>query len=162
MTCIESVIFSLIFHWSYSPSEYKEGQKIDRYGVGPAPRTRTFKAIFDALNLSDIVSGTILAFQLLFVRVQSRYLGRSDGPQRQRTLRVEDQVHLEPLSDRNNVRGYDDQVTETEYEGQTQYYPGYAAPPMPQAARDPSPGARGHSRGISEERMPLQQPREMM
>ena len=100
MTCVEALIFSLIFQWAFSSSEYKEGEKLDRLGMGPARRTSTFKAIFDALNLSDIVNGTVVAFELLFVRVKSRY-GASKVPQRQRTLGVEDQVHLEPLADRS-------------------------------------------------------------
>ena len=182
MSCIEAVIFSLIFQWSFSSSEYKEGQKLDRLGSGPAQRTKTFRAIFDALNLSDIVAGTILAFQLLFMRVQSRYGGRGP-PQRQRTLRVEDQVHLEPLTDRRNVRAHDPDMP-VEMESETQYAEGYSPPPLPPTARDPSPGAphgkaqtwradglrpelgrqdsysrRGYARGNSPESQPLQQPR---
>ena len=182
MTCIEAVIFSFIFHWSFSSNEYKEGQRIDRFGLGHAQRTTTFKAILDALNMADIISGSVLAFQLLFVRVQSRYGGHS-GPQRQKTLRVEDQMHLEPLSDRGNMRphheSFGSNYSETEYVG------GYSPPPMPPTARDPSPGApygraqtfrgdglrpdlarsdsysrKGYSRGHSPEGQPLQQARE--
>lgn len=174
MTCIEAVIFSFIFHWSFSSSEYKEGEKLDRFGRGPAQRTRTFKAILNALNLSDIVAGSVLAFQLLFMRVQSKYGGSSVAPQRQKPLVTEDQTHLEPLS--RPSYGYDHAAYENDNE--TYYSQGYAAPPMPPMARDPSPGApygrdlrpgmtrsdsfqrKGYSRGDSPEGQPLQQPRE--
>ena len=158
---------------------------MDRLGTGPAQRTSTFKAIFDALNLSDIVAGTFLAFQLLFMRVRSRY-GGSGPPQRAKTLRMEDQMHLEPLSDRRNVRGYDYDMS-PEMEHETQYAAGYSQPPMPPQARDPSPGGnfgkaqtfradamrphlgrqdsysrRGYPRGDSPEHQPLQQARPMI
>lgn len=129
MTCIESVIFSLIFHWSFSSSEYQEGSRLDRFGTGPAARTKSIKAIGDALNLSDIVSGTIVAFQLLFTRVQSRY-GAKAPPQRTRTLRMEDQVHLEPLSHQSGSPAYAEMA----------HAAGMTVPPAPMAARDPSPG----------------------
>lgn len=184
MTCIEAVIFSVIFQWSFSSSEFKEGQKLDRLGMAPAQRTKTFKAILDALNLSDIISGTIVAFQLLFMRVQSRY-GAAQAPQRQRTLRAEDQVHLEPLTDRRNNRGYGYDMPQESNQSNSQYSAGYSPPPMPLPAREPSPGApgktqfkgdgtrpefgrqdsytrRGYPRGDSPESQPLQQPRPLM
>ena len=178
-------MFSLIFHWSFSSTEFKEGEKLDRLGMAPAQRTKTFKAIFDALNLSDIVAGTVLAMQLLFMRVQSRY-GGSGPPTRQKTLRVEDQMHLEPLTDRRNFRGSDYGVPH-EFDQETEYAAGYNPPPMPPVARDPSPGAphgraqtfraddlrpdlgrrdsysrRGYARGDSPENQPLQQTRPMV
>ena len=157
-----------MMHWSYSSSEYKEGQKIDRYGTGHATRTKTFKAILDALNPSDIIAGSVLAFQMLFMRVKSRYGGSGDH-QRLKAMDVQDQVHLEPLTERSrNVHGQD----ESEYE--TEYAAGYNAPPMPPTARDPSPGANyghaqtfradglrpdpGYGRSYSSEGQPLQQP----
>lgn len=180
MTCIEAVIFSFIFHWSFSSSEYKEGEKMDRFGRGPAERIKTFRAVLNALNLSDIVAGSVLAFQLLFMRVESRY-GGSTVPQRQKTLRAEDQTHLEPMS--RPLRGYAN--TAFEDENETYYSHGYSQPPMPPAARDPSPGApfgraqtfrgddlrpgmtrqdsyqrKGYSRGYSPESQPLQEPRQ--
>jgi hypothetical protein len=174
----------MIFQWSFSSSEFKEGEKLDRLGMAPAQRAKTFKAIFDALNLSDIVAGTIVAFQLLFMRVQSRY-GAAQGPQRQRTLRAEDQVHLEPLTDRRNIRGYDYDMPQESNQSQSQYSAGYSPSPMPPLAREPSPSApgktqfkgdgtrpeygrrdsytkRGYARGDSPESQPLQQTRPMM
>lgn len=135
MTCIEAVVFSFIFHWSFSSGEYKEGQRTDRLGLGPAQRTSTFRAILDALNLSDIVAGSVLAFQILFMRVKTRYGSSTGGPQRQRTLKTEEQIHLEP---RRNYRELGN-PSNSEYD--TQYGGGYSPPPMPPNARDPSPGA---------------------
>lgn len=145
MTCVESVIFSLIFQWSFSSKEFAEGQRMDRLGMGPARRTSTFKAILDALNMSDIVSGTFTAIQLLFTRVSSKYGARS-GPQREKMM--EGGVGMEPLSHRNRMRGYsggsefDDQYSpplETEYDG------GSHGPAMPLSARDPSPAGRART-----------------
>lgn len=151
MTCIESVVFSLIMQWSYSPSEYKAGQKLDRYGSGPAARTKTAKALLDACNPSDIIAGTVLALQMLFMRVRSRYGGSVGGvggygAPSHRRLGSEDQ-HLEPLSSRQNLRGQDPYMPpENDGDYETQYAPGYNAPPMPPSARDPSPGANyGHA-----------------
>lgn len=177
MTCIEAVVFSFIFQWSFSSGEYKEGEKMDRFGMGPAQRTKTWRAILDALNLADIVAGSVLAFQLLFMRVQSKY-GGSIVPQRQKTLRAEDQMHLEPMS-----RPYGEY--DNTYENETYYSQGYSPPPMPPAARDPSPGApygrtqtlrgddmrpgmprqdsyqrKAYARGESPESQPLQEPRQ--
>ena len=123
--------------------------------MAPAQRTKTFKAIFDAPNLSDIVAGTVVAFQLLFMRVQSKY-GAVQGPQRQRTLMAEDQVHLEPLTDRRNIRGYDYDMPHDLYQSQSQYGAEYNSPPMPPPVRE------GYSRGDSLETQPLQQTRSMM
>ena len=176
MTCVEAVIFSFIFHWAYSSNEYKEGQKLDRFGHGAAQRTKSMRAILDALNLSDIVAGSVLAFQLLFMRVQSRYGGSRVAPERQKTLRAEDQMHMEPLS--HPPQGYDSGAPYNENE--TYYSQGYAAPPMPPVARDRSPGRaqtfradnirpgmerqdsysrRGYARSYSPEGEPLQEPR---
>ena len=105
MTCMEAVLFALIFTWSFSSSEYKDGRQFDRTG-GLAQRTSTLKAILSALNMSDIVAGSVLAFQLIFMRVRSRYGGRPRGPTRQKTLRAEDQLHLEPLSGRMQQTAY--------------------------------------------------------
>ncbi|KAL9095376.1 MAG: hypothetical protein Q9165_002247 [Trypethelium subeluteriae] len=145
MTCIEAVIFSLMFHWSYSSGEYRENDRHDRLG-GPARRVTTLKAIIDALNLADIVAGTFVAMQLLFIRVKSRY-GGSAPPMRQKTLRLEeDNMHLEPLSNQRQ-RGYSNASHDgSEYEAPP--YPPPVShetmgiPAMPHAARDPSPAGR--------------------
>jgi len=146
MTCIEAVIFSLIFQWSFSSGEYQESRRMDRFGAGPASRTHTLRAALDAINLSDVVAGTFVAFQMLFTRVQSRYGARS-APQRQKASRMEEQVGMEPLSDRSRMRGYSDgsdfgaeysPPLETEYEGAA----GMHVPAMPRSARDPSPAGR--------------------
>lgn len=119
MTCCEALIFSLIFQWSYSSSEYKQGEKLDRLGKQPVQRQKTFRAILDALNMADIVNGMVVGFELLFTRVQSRY-GAARGPQR-------DQTHLEPLTDRRGLVQESDEYT--------RYNSGYSPPPMPPPAR---------------------------
>ena len=154
MTAIEAIIFSLIFQWAFSSSEYKEGEKLDRLGVAPAQRTKTFKAIFDAMNLSDIIAGTIVAFQLLFVRVQSRY-GAAQAPQRQKGLSVEDQVHLEPLSGQRNIRGYDYGMPQEHNPSQSQY--GMRA----ELGREDYYSRTSYAGGESPENQPLQQIRPM-
>ncbi|EMC99053.1 hypothetical protein BAUCODRAFT_146038 [Baudoinia panamericana UAMH 10762] len=164
LTCVEAVIFSLIFQWTFRSREY--AQRSDRYGQGPAQRTRTWKAILDALNLSDIIAGTVVAFQLLFIRVSSRYGARS-GPRREKA--VDGGASMEPLSHRTKVRGYsnvsdfDDQLTppeETGFNGPNVY-----APAVPPAARDPSPSAgnrmyRSTNLGTETEYQPLTRSRE--
>lgn len=168
LTCIESVIFALIFLWSYSSNEYMEGKRMDRMGMA-AHRTSTFRAILNALNLSDIVAGTILAIQLLFMRVQSRY-GGSSQPQREKYMG--DNVGMEPLSNRNRMRGYsggsafDDQYSPPlESECESNMY----EPAMPRTARDPSPPGRARtyradelrpSMGGADEYQPLTRSRE--
>lgn len=145
MTCIEAVIFSLIFQWSFSSGEYAEDRRMDRFGAGPANRTRTLRAVLDALNMSDIVAGTIVAFQLLFMRVKSRY-GAREPPQRERGLRAEEQVGMEPLSERSRMRGYSggsDFNAEYTPSEETAYNDGgLGVPSMPRSARDPSPSGR--------------------
>ncbi|TKA71383.1 hypothetical protein B0A55_04027 [Friedmanniomyces simplex] len=141
LTSIESVIFSLIFHWSFSSGEYHEGHRLNQLG-GVALRTSTFKAVLDALNPSDIIIGTTTAIGLLFMRVQSRYGARS-APQREKLM--DDGVGMEPLSYRNNrMRGYSGGSEFNEQspplEGQSDG--GHYEPAMPRLARDPSPAGR--------------------
>ncbi|KAI9661225.1 MAG: hypothetical protein M1821_009552 [Bathelium mastoideum] len=145
MTCIEAVIFSLIFHWSYSAGEYKESRRHDRLG-GYAHRISTFRAVLDAINLSDIVAGTFIAIQLLFMRVKSRY-GSSAPPSRQKTMQLEEnEMHLEPLSNQGQG-GYSDMShNESSYDAPPYLSPNsndaIQIPSAPNTARDPSPGAR--------------------
>ena len=96
---------------------------------------------------------------------------------------MEDQVHLEPLANRSYDGGYDN----SGFGPETEYAAGYSPPPMPAAARDPSPAAshgraqtfmadelrpdlgrqdsysrRVYARGDSPEGQPLQQTRPMI
>jgi hypothetical protein len=145
MTCIESVIFSLIFHWTFSRDEYSESRRRDRFG-GQAKRISTAKAILDALNLSDIIAGTFTALQWIVLRLQNRYSGRKSlGPQRQKTLRMEE-THLEPLG--QPIRS---QHSNSSDDGEDYDAPSYpppnrmGVPAMPTAARDPSPLGRAQT-----------------
>ncbi|KYG47210.1 hypothetical protein M433DRAFT_86145, partial [Acidomyces richmondensis BFW] len=74
LTCVECIIFSVIFQWSFAAAEYKSSNRLDRYGMNqPAARTKTLRAILDSLNLADIIAGTVVAIRLLFGQMQSRY-----------------------------------------------------------------------------------------
>jgi hypothetical protein len=60
LTCLESIAFSLIFHWAYSATEFKD--RADRYLQDqPAPRMGTWRAIRDAIDLSDIANAVWMA-----------------------------------------------------------------------------------------------------
>lgn len=55
LTILESLTFSVIFHWAYSASEFTT--RADRYMQDQlAPRFGTLRAIRDALDLSDIAN----------------------------------------------------------------------------------------------------------
>lgn len=55
LTILESLTFSLLFHWAYSASEFKS--RADRYMQDQsAPRLGTWRAIRDAIDLSDIAN----------------------------------------------------------------------------------------------------------
>lgn len=146
MTCMEAVLFSLLMHWSFSSTQYREGSKMDRFNMAPAQRKSTFRAIIDALNVSDIVAGTVIAMAALVGKIASRASGNRATMDNQAT-------HLEPLSYGRpqvpgrtgyGMRSTRDGMFSPEQQGdyETSYAAGYHAPPMPpQAARDPSPGA---------------------
>ncbi|KAK3067571.1 hypothetical protein LTR53_015492 [Teratosphaeriaceae sp. CCFEE 6253] len=155
LTCVESVVFSLVFHWTYSAKEYHEGQRLDRFG-SPVKCTGTARAILDALNLSDVIAGTILAFQLLFLRLSSRY-GSSSG--QQRVKGGADDVGMEPLAHPHRGRGYtgqsevdEDPPLGSEHESGA-YDPAFPQParslgeheyqPLTRPWREPSPSGMG-------------------
>jgi len=104
MTCIEAVIFSFIFFYSFSPSLYTEGEKLNRLGTAKATRIGTLKAVLDALNLSDIAAGSVLSFQLLVMRVKSRYGGRSAAPT-QKPFRDDSQTPSESTYQSHSTAG---------------------------------------------------------
>lgn len=145
MTCIEAIIFSLLFHWAYSPGEYKEGMRNDRYGTGPAQRTRTFKAIFDALNMSDVIIGTLVAIKLAFQRLSGKLGQRAGSSYNPRNV---DATGMEPLSGQGHAHrgrgfsgGSDFDAGYSPERGED-YEAGLHQPAMPRAARDPSPNGR--------------------
>lgn len=60
LTCLEAVVFSLVFHWAYSAAEFKH--RVDRYMPNQqAPRLGTWRAVRDALDLSDIANAVWVA-----------------------------------------------------------------------------------------------------
>jgi hypothetical protein len=63
LTILESLTFSLLFHWAYSASEFKS--RADRYMQDQrAPRLGTWRAIRDAVDLSDIANAVWVALGL--------------------------------------------------------------------------------------------------
>lgn len=66
LTCLESVTFSLLFHWAYSATEFKH--RTDRYLPDQkAPRFGTWRAIRDAFDLSDIANAVWVALGYAWV-----------------------------------------------------------------------------------------------
>lgn len=60
LTILESLTFSLLFHWAYSASEFKD--RADRYMQNQqAPRLGTWRAVCDAIDLSDIANAIWVA-----------------------------------------------------------------------------------------------------
>lgn len=117
----------------------------------PAARTKTWRAILDALNPMDIIAGTLVAIRLLFGQVQSRY-GSSSGGGAGMPQRMKDgygvAVGMEPLSSdrRSRMRGYSGNSDfDAEYTpplDTTGYEEGMYPPPMQRMARDPSPSGQ--------------------
>jgi hypothetical protein len=168
LTAIEATIFSFTFHWAFRSRLYHED-----YRPGE-PRMSTFRAIFDALNLSDIVRATIRAFGLLFVSGSGAVqLGGSGFKSRgrQRTTQL-DNMGREPLTQQRSAydHGYTPSDGSIRYEA-----PGYpppasmqqyslGVPPNYQRQRDSydqgkygysSVGGRDPSPGPDYDRMPL-------
>jgi hypothetical protein len=132
-------------HWSFSSTLYKEGERVDRLGMGPAHRTKTWKAVLDALNPSDIIAGTVIAMGSFLGRTMSRY-GKKGQPQREKL--TDDNVGLEPLNNRQRMRGYSGGSEFDERESlsrETSYEGSKYTPAMPAAARDTSPPDRART-----------------
>jgi len=61
--CVEGAIISLAYTWAYSAREYKQYKS---QNPADGTRTRTLRAIFSALNLSDVALATFESFHILF------------------------------------------------------------------------------------------------
>ena len=117
----------------------------------------TFKAIMNALNLSDVIAGSIEAFQMVFQRGAAAYSQRRNGPARQKTgdLNI-DTMHLEPLSQSGRDRAWsqgshtgNDGAYEPQY--QQPQYQAPAGPPggyMEKAHRPPPPNGPPGGYGV--------------
>lgn len=90
LTSIEAMTFYFAFHFAFRSREYHTDNRPETYWLP------TWRAIFDALNLTDIVHGVILAFHLL---VANSSPNGFDGPtpKRQRTSELDD-MSREPLT----------------------------------------------------------------
>lgn len=73
ITCIESMLFALAFWWSYSASEYHP-DVVKTQGHKMA----FWRAIFDSLNIADLLAGVATMFKLL---VTGNFLGSEEGGQ---------------------------------------------------------------------------------
>ncbi|KAF2116251.1 organic solute transporter Ostalpha-domain-containing protein [Lophiotrema nucula] len=130
LIALESMLFGLAFHWSYSAREYHEEK---REG---AKRMSIWRAALDALNLSDMIWSIYIAFKLLILKSsdKGKGLGKFDwarhnygGPKRQRTKGF-DSVAFEPLNHQRNdssERSWHAPPTEPYTSAEPQY-----APPM--------------------------------
>ncbi|OCL13952.1 hypothetical protein AOQ84DRAFT_331864 [Glonium stellatum] len=91
LTALEAMLFSFAFHFAFRSREYHAENRPD------AHRLSTWRAILDALNLSDIVHSVILAFHL-FLTKNSPNGFNNPAPRRQRTSELDD-MSREPLTD---------------------------------------------------------------
>jgi len=144
LTAIEATIFSLTFHWAFRSRLYHED-----YRPGDQ-RMPTWRAIFDAMNLSDIVRATIAAFGLLFmpgsgaIRVKGTGAGGAGigfgRPKRQRTVQL-DEMGREPLTQ----HGYSNSTDDVDTSYQPMDYPPPASRPMEQYSSAMPPGYQQES-----------------
>lgn len=99
LTALEAMIFCFGFHFAYRSREYHEEE---RAGL---KRMSVWKAVLDALNLSDIVFGVVTAIKILVLKSSDRGRGFNfnwqggnfGGPKRQRTKELNDMA-FEPLA----------------------------------------------------------------
>jgi hypothetical protein len=111
LTAIEAMLFSFAFHFAFRSRIYHEDELRGHgsFGVmggskGEGPRRmKTWRAIFDAMNLTDIVHGIITGFWLLIKKSSPNGHGIRDfglgnpTPKRQRTQELNNMA-LEPFS----------------------------------------------------------------
>jgi hypothetical protein len=112
LTAIEAMVFSFTFHWAFRSRLYHE-----EYIPGQR-RMPIWRAILDAMNLSDIVRATIRAFGLLINSDSgSILLGSSKfkTPSRQRTFQL-DNMGREPLTQQRYGHGYTNSEIDARYE----------------------------------------------
>lgn len=142
LTILESLTFSLLFHWAYSASEFKDRADRDMQDQ-QAPRLGTWRAIRDAIDLSDIANAVWVALGLAWRSLVRWWNGSStnkgpvgvavgmiaDAVGKRRGLKG-GRVHRQELSP------FDDSMAAT-------------GPAMPDPARDARPGRtrtfNGHS-----------------
>lgn len=69
LTCLEAVVFSSLFHWSYSAAEFSPSRRPHRHfpETLAAPRLGTWQAVRDALDLSDVVDAVWVAVGFAWV-----------------------------------------------------------------------------------------------
>jgi hypothetical protein len=127
LTAIEATIVSFSFHFAFRSRLYHEeftpGQR----------RMSTWRAIFDAMNLSDVVRATIRAFGLLFTSGSGAVQfggSKKNAPTRQRTMQL-DNMGREPLTQQHSSYGHG-------YNSSMDVDTHYQAPGYPPSAGAPS------------------------
>jgi len=133
LTAIEATIVSFTFHWAFRSRLYHEAE------LPGQRRMPIWRAIFDAMNLSDIVRATIRAFGLMFSSDSGAIqLGSSkkNTPSRQHTHQL-DNMGREPLTQQSYGHGYSNSDIDTRY--MAPEYPPSASPPKQQYPSGPPP-----------------------
>jgi len=77
LTCLEAVTFSLLFHWSYSATEFSS-RPHRHLPETLAPRLGTWRAVRDALDLSDVANAVWVALGLAWEAMVRWW--KSEGP----------------------------------------------------------------------------------
>lgn len=140
LTCLETLIFSLIFHWAYGAGEYQ--QRSHRYLEDQnAPRLGTWRAIRDAVDLSDIVNAVWIALKFGWRSLKNWWNGSS---QRRGPIGKAIDLVADAAAKRKNASNGDDFETRRAEQGVSPFDDSMAVagPAVPHPARDPAPPGR--------------------
>lgn len=140
LTCLETLLFSLIFHWAYSAREFQtrphrflEDQR--------APRLGTWRAVRDALDLSDVVNAVWVALKFAWRALKNWWNGSSTsrGP----VGKVVDLL-ADAAAKRRDGRSGEDGESGRSQQSVSPFDDSMAVagPAVPHAARDPAPPGR--------------------
>jgi len=148
LTILESLTFSLLFHWAYSASEFKN--RSDRYMQDqPAPRLGTWRAIRDAVDLSDIANAVWVGLGLAWRSLVSWWTESrtKKGPAGLAVGMIVDAVGKRRGAksaggDRQELSPFDDRMAAT-------------GPAMPDPARESRPGRTRTFNGHDDFGMPV-------
>ena len=147
LTILESLTFSLLFHWAYSASEFMN--RPDRYVQDqPAPRFGTWRAIRDALDLSDIANAVWVGLGLAWRGLVNWWNGSrtNKGPTGVAVGMIVDAVGKHRAKgrsgNRQGVSPFDDSMAAT-------------GPAMPDPARESRPGRTRTFNGHDSMGMPM-------
>lgn len=148
LTILESLTFSLLFHWAYSASEFKT--RADRYMQDqPAPRLGTWRAMRDAIDLSDIANAVWVGLGLAWRSLVRWWNGSQTkkGPTGLAVGMIVDAVGKRRgkkggSGDRQGLSPFDDSMAAT-------------GPAMPHPAQESRPGRTRTFNGHDDSGMPM-------